>query len=380
MHINFFSATAVMVGYVIGIGMFGLPFIVAKAGLVAFFIFLIFFGVIQYFIHLIYANLIVVTKSFHRMPGYARIYLGKTGERIVFVAKMVGNFGALLAYIIITGVFAHELFGSLIGGSEFLYGSLLFIIGAIIVFFGIDMVARAELFMSLLLFVVVILVAWKGKDVVSAVNYSFLDWKYFLATYGVMLMALDGNSAVPIATKILKKDPQLTKKAIRWGGSIIPIIIILIFTLTIVGISGSNTTSDALVGVRAVLDDGVIFFSLIFGLLTMTTSFLLVSESVKETLWWDFGVNKYKAWALAVCTPYLFYVFGIRNLTKVIGFAGGVAGGLSAIMLILIFIKLKKDSKKMVMFKYKPHNFLLYILIGLFVCGISYELFIFFTT
>ena len=380
MHINFLSAAAVMVGYVIGIGMFGLPFIVAKAGLLAFFVFLIIFGFIQYFIHLIYANLIVVTKSFHRMPGYARIYLGKAGELIVFVAKMTGNFGALLAYIIITGVFAHELLGPVIGGSEFLYGSILFIVGAVIVFFGINMIARAELLMSLFLFIIVLLIAFKGKDVVTAVNYDFLNWKYFLATYGVMLMALDGNSAVPIATKILKKDPELTKKAIKWGGSIIPITIILIFTLTIVGISGSGTTSDALVGVRAVLDDGVIFFSLIFGILTMTTSFLLVSESVKETLWWDFGVNKHIAWVLAVCTPYLFYVFGIRNLTKVIGFAGGVAGGLSAIMLILIFSKLRKDDKKVVMFKYKPSNVVLFFLITLFVCGISYELFNFFTT
>lgn len=375
MYINFLSAVAIMVGYVIGIGMFGLPFVVSKAGILAFFLFLVIFGVIQYFIHLIYANLIIATSSFHRMPGYARIYLGRAGEIAVFIAKMVGNLGALLAYIIITGIFAHELLHSFIGGSEFLYGSILFLIGAIIVFFGINIIAKTELLMFLFLLIVVILIAWKGQGAIIISNYNILDWKYFLVTYGVMLMALDGNGAVPIVAKILKKDAHLIKKAIRWGGSIIPILIISIFTLTIVGISGNNTTPDALVGVRAVLNDGVIFFSLIFGILTMVTSFLLVAESIKETLWWDFGVNKYIAWFLAVFIPYFFYILGVRNLTKVIGFAGGVAGGISAIILILVFRQMKKDDKKIIIFKYKSNNALLYFLIGIFVCGISYELF-----
>ena len=49
-------AVAVMIGYIFGVGMFGLPFVVAQGGVVPFLIFIIFFGGVQYFQHMIYAS------------------------------------------------------------------------------------------------------------------------------------------------------------------------------------------------------------------------------------------------------------------------------------------------------------------------------------
>ncbi|MCD4761331.1 hypothetical protein K8R32_00015, partial [bacterium] len=65
----FYEAIAVMTGYIIGVGMFSLPYLTVRAGLVSFFLFLVGLGYVQYTIHLIYANLIVVTRTYHRMPG-----------------------------------------------------------------------------------------------------------------------------------------------------------------------------------------------------------------------------------------------------------------------------------------------------------------------
>jgi hypothetical protein len=179
---------------------------------------------------------------------------------------------------------------------------------------------------------------------------------------------------MPIVGKLLKKDPQLMKKAVRWG-TFIPVAVTIAFTLVIVGISGAGTTPDALVGVRRVLDDGVVFFSLIFGVLTMTTSIILVSEAVKETLWWDYKVPQRLAWALAVLVPYMMFFFGLRDLTKVISLVGGTAGGLSALMLLVIFLKMKKRPGKLIIYKYIPANGLVYILISIFIIGFIYELY-----
>lgn len=123
---NYYLAAAVMVGYIIGVGMFGLPFLVSRAGLLSFIILIAVLGLVQYLLHLIYANLIVVTEGYHRMPGYAEIYLGRRGKIIVFIAKLVGNCGALLAYIIITGIFLNQLLEPRFGGNEFIYASILF--------------------------------------------------------------------------------------------------------------------------------------------------------------------------------------------------------------------------------------------------------------
>jgi amino acid permease len=370
---NFYKAIGVLIGYIIGVGMFGLPFLVSRAGVLNFFLFLIGMGVLQYFVHLIYMNLIVVTPAFHRMPGYAGLYLGNWGKHLVFTAKILGNIGGLLAYIIISSTFLHALLSPLLGGSELIYGVTLFTLEAIVVFFGISMVASVELVMSTLLILVVALIVAKGAPVIDVNNFIAWDWKYMFLPFGAMLMALDGNGALPIVGKLLNKDPKACKQVVGIG-TFGAMLITVLFVLTVVGISGSGTTPDSLKGIRAVLDDGVILFSMIFGVLTMTTSFILVAEAVRETLWWDYRMNRYLAWAIAVFTPFSLYLIGIRDLTSVISLAGGVAGGLSVIMLLSVFQKLLKQPDKMVIFKRKPAKLFIYMLIGLFSFGMIYEL------
>lgn len=372
---NYYRAIAIMVGYIVGVGMFGLPFLTAKAGVFSFFIFLISLGLVQYLIHLIYANLIIETPGYHRMPGYVGIYIGNWGKISVFIAKLIGNYGALLAYTIITGTFLYQLLGNIFGGSEFLYATIIFLFEAIIVLFGIKMIAKVELYMSALLFLIVGLMFFRGLGVIDIDNFTTLDIKNIILPYGAMLLALDGAGSLPMVAKLINKDKQQIKSVVRVS-LIIAMIITTIFTLTIVGISGDQTTEDSLTGVRAVLDDGVVVLALVFGIFSMMTSFFGVSESIKETLWWDFKINKNLAWFLAVSVPYIFYYYGFTDLVNVISFIGAVGGGFAAIMMILVFRKLKKQNK-LSLFNIKPHKSLLYLLIFLFACGILYELYFF---
>ena len=373
---NYFKAVAVMVGYIIGVGMFGLPFLVSQTGILPFAVFAVIFGPVQYLLHLIYANIILVTKGYHRMPGHAYKYLGHKGKIVVFIAKMIGNYGALLAYIIITGIFLHQLLNPIFGGSEFMYATILFLIEALVIYFGIGIIARAELVMTILLLLVVAIIGWKGWGVLDTSNYSFVHWRYFLLPYGAILFSFDGSGSLPIVAKLLHKNASAMKSVVRVG-TILSIVVVIGFTLIIVGMSGALTTPDALVGMSQVIGDGVILLALVFGLLTMITSFFGVAESVRETLSWDFNVNRKLAWVLAVFGPYLLYLFGFKNLIEVISLAGAVAGGLCAIIMIIIFKRLQKMNK-LILFKYQPSTALASILITMFISGIFYEIYVFF--
>ena len=369
---KFFQATAVMIGYIIGVGMFGLPYLVSKAGLVPFFFFIAILLPVQYLLHLVYASMIISTRTFHRLPGYTGIYLGEGAKMFVFIAKMVGNMGALLAYIIITGVFLNELLTPWLGSHEFIYATVLFGLEAAIIYFGIGMIAKAELFMTTLLIFVVGLIVIKGLPYVETSNYMALDWKYFILPYGALLFALDGNGALPIVAKLVKRDPATMKKVIRYG-TFISAFIIIMFTLTIAGISGSNTSPDALTGVRDIMD-GAIVLALIFGIFSMVTSFFGVAESVKETLNWDFKINNTLSWAIAVFIPYAFYLSGVKDFVGVITLVGSVGGGICAIVLVIIFNKIRKKKKGLILFNYKPAVFVQWMLIALFTLGIIYTL------
>ena len=370
---RYFQAIAVMVGYIVGVGMFGLPYLTVRAGWIVFAILLIVLGLAQYFVQLIYANMIVISRSFHRLPGYVEKYLGLKGKWSVFAAKLIGNYGALLAYIIISSIFLRQLLNPFLGENLILYASIIVAIEAIIVFKGIRAISKAELYMSALLFFVVCLMAYKGKDIIDMKNYLAIDWKNILLPYGVMLVALDGNGSLPIVGRLIKKDAVLFKSVIR-ASMIISSLILVLFVFVVVGVSGVNTTPDALVGVQQIFTNGVITLALIFGLFSIMTSIIGVAESIKETFWWDFKVNKTVSWALAVFIPYILYLIGITDLIGVVSFIGAVGGGFCAIVMLIVFLKIKKKKSKMPMFASKPPNALVYLLIGLFVVGMIYEI------
>jgi hypothetical protein len=124
---------------------------------------------------------------------------------------------------------------------------------------------------------------------------------------------------------------------------------------------------------------GVVTIALIFGIISMVTSFIGVAEAIKETFWWDFKVNKLLAWALAVFVPYFMFLFGFKNLIGIISFAGAVAGGMSAIILIMVFKKLGDQKMGLALFKKKPNIIILSFLVSLFVLGVVYEIWAFST-
>ena len=300
------------------------------------------------------------------------IYLGKKGKYFVFTAKMIGNMGALLAYIILSGTYLYQLLSPALGGSEFFYASLLFFLEAIIVFFGIGMIARVEFFITGLLLVVIIMIAVKGSGSISLTNYSLANWHYFLLPYGAMLFAIDGNGSLPLVAKLLRRNKKHIKSVIRLG-MFLSITVIIVFTLIIIGISGPLTTEDALTGVGRILDGRVTMIALFFGILTMMTSFFGVAESVRETLWWDFKFNKYLAWSMAVFIPYILYLIGFQDFINVISFAGAISGTLCAIFMIVIFLKFVKKKDSLPLFNHKPKIILLYLLILMFVSGLIYN-------
>ena len=224
--------------------------------------------------------------------------------------------------------------------------------------------------MTVLLLVVVGLIIVNGIPHIELENFTILQWKNFILPYGALLFALDGKSSLPIVVKVVGRNPKVLKKVIRYS-TFLSAFIILVFTLTIAGVSGSRTTPDALVGVRSIMD-GVIVLALIFGIFSMITSFLGVAESIKETLNWDYKMNKTLSWALAVFVPYAFYWAGVKNFIDVIGFAGSISGGFCAIVLVIIFNKIRKKKNGLVLFDYKPSVWLQYLLVALFVMGITY--------
>jgi len=369
MNKNFFKATAVLIGTVVGVGIFGMPYVIAKAGFLLGLLFLFLLGGIVLLIHLIYGEIILRTPGKHRFVGYAEKYLGKWGKRITTFTSIFIFYGALLAYMIVGGKFLQTIFN----GSDFFWSLVFFIIGSLAIFFGLRVIASLEVLMTLFLLGVIIVIFIKGWPEVNLNNLSGLDWKYFFLPYGVILWAASGCTAIPEMKEIIKNNLSVFKKAIILG-TVLPIVLFIFFVFTIVGVTGQQTSQEAIQGLALALENNIILLGAVFGLLAVATSFFVLGLGLKKIFWYDYGINKHLAWVLACSVPLILYLVHLRDFIAVIGFLGATLAGLEGIVLILIYQKAKKIGQRQPEYSLKIPSFVYYGLIIIFSLGIIYQI------
>src|SRR3989338_4416708 len=132
---NYFLAVATLMGTIIGVGLFAMPFIINQSGVLPLFVYMIGLAVIQYFLHLLFAEVVLSTGDNHRLPGFVEKYANKKNKKFAFLVEVIGAYGSILAYIIIGGLFLHQLLNPYFGGSILLYSTALFALVSLITFF-----------------------------------------------------------------------------------------------------------------------------------------------------------------------------------------------------------------------------------------------------
>jgi tyrosine-specific transport protein len=269
------------------------------------------------------------------LVGYAKIYFGKWGEKITTITSVLAREGALLAYIIVSGHFLRALFG----GSAFFWSIAFFVFGALMILFGLRTVAQAELFMVFFLLLTMVIIFVFSVPQINFDNLKTIDFSNLFLPYGVVLFALGGTVAIPEMSEILKG--RKLKKAIILG-TLVPVLLFVVFTFVVLGVTGTRTTEEALVGLQMVLGIRVMFIGLVFGVLALLTSFLTLGLNVKKILWYDLKIPKHLAWFLSCGIPFFIYLVGVRDFIKVIALIGAVFGGINGIIIALMYLKLKK--------------------------------------
>lgn len=371
---NYIYSIAILVGTIIGAGLFSVPFVISRSGLIPFYFLLAALAAIQYYLHKMYAEIVLSTKTEHRIPGYAEIYAGKKYKNAVSLICLLGGYGALLAYIILGGIFLHGLLAPFLGGSIFLYTLAMFTIGSFIVFFGIKTIASVELFMTFFLLLVVVLITMKSFGYIDPANYSAISWKHAFLPYGLIFFSVGGQTAIPEMCRLMKKERKKLKSAIFWGTAL-PVLVTAIFVTVVVGVTGKETSPDTLVGLRRVFSDGVILFAMIFGFLSVMTSFLSYSQAVREIYWWDFKLNKNLAWVLASLVPLFFFLAGVHNLTTVVGITGSITGGLIGVIVIYLAFQVQTKAQRKSVIRTGVNRWIGTLLSLFFLAGLVYSLF-----
>lgn len=360
--LSFFEALAVLVGSVIGAGVLGIPYAVAKAGWLVGIVYLVCLGILVTGLHLLLGEIVVRTKQPLQIPGLAAKYLGQRGKYFFTFSVLFGSYGALLAYVIGEGRVLQALFG----GEAFWWSLIFWLAGSYLVFFGLRLIKKLDLLLTLIIFsVVLVITLWSAPAVHWPNLFGEVNWANLFLPYGVILFALQGASAIPQVEDILPGAQKKLRQVILLGG-LIPIVVYFLFMTAVVGVTGGATTEIATIGLGQTIGPLLIVFGNLFALFTMGTCFLNIAISIKRQFEWDYKVDRFNSWLLAVIVPLLLFLLGARNFIGTIGTVGAIFGSLNAIIIILIYWQAKQKGDLPAR-RYKIHHALLLSILILLV-------------
>ncbi|MFH0803498.1 MAG: amino acid permease [Candidatus Tagabacteria bacterium] len=354
---KYFKGVGMLVGMIFGAGVFVLPFSIVKAG--------VFWGVVHFlaaivlmiFLHFWYGEVAYNTPGKHRFIGYVEKFLGKRAKQLAFLITIFTYYGALLVYGLLGGIFL----ANFIPLPSFILSLAIFAAGGLLIFLHFKKIAGLNFFLSLALAGLVIFLFFYALPHIQINNFSFNDFfrqisgsNWFLP-YGVWLFALAGFSVLPEVRDIacpanggVSNSSLKNLKRIILVSLLLCAVLYLIFTFTVVGVGGKNTTEDALGGLGNILGPSALLICSLLGFFAVFTSFIALGADLKNIFRYDFRFPNWLAWLGVSAPPIILFLLGLKNFIGILGIIGAIGLGFFGILIILMARRLpnRRNDKR----------------------------------
>lgn len=328
---------ALIMSGTIGAGVLGIPFVVSKVGIGLGLLFIVCLGILMTGLNLLIGEVAMRTKQHFQLVGLARKYLGKPGEYLMGFIMYGTLFGVLLVYMIGVGDAMQAMLGWTSQGWSYIF----FVIATFLVLGGMRTVKTAELFLQLVILFIVLVIAAFSFNHIELGNFEYSNLAQFLLPYGVILFAYHGATTVPEAYSLFRRKKKAFQQAIIWAGFLNTLVYCL-FALIVVGVTGSETTEIATIGLGEKIGPAALIMGSLFAVLAMATSFIITGVAIKDSLQWDLKMKSFTSTMLIVTIPLLLFVLGMNNFIAAIDLVGGVLISLEIFLLLLIYSRAKK--------------------------------------
>lgn len=345
------EAVAILVGTIIGAGVFSLPYIAVHSGLNITLLWAVITGGLVLFIHLAFGEVVLRTNGDYRLPGYASRYLGQPVYKFMLITTFLMFSFSLLIYLLMGSQFISTIIANILPNTHLNEALILIALWLFFSFFLIFQEGAASRLNFYLSFILLALFLIIGILCFSHVNWQTFQWinassdQPWYLSYGVLFYALNGLVAVPEAAALLKKHSQEKKiKNVIIVGSLIPLIVYIFFIIAVVGVSGVSTTPEAVSGLIGTLGKSIVVLGALLGFLAVATSYLIFAVYIKNSFIHDFKWSPSISYLVVILGPLVLYLLNIAELISIMSLLGGLLGGLEGIVVLLVLNKAKQKS------------------------------------
>lgn len=363
-----------MVGSIVGAGIFGLPYVFAQSGPGIGAAWLLGLGTVMVVLFLMYAEIVIQTPGIHRLGGYVNIYLGPRWKNFAVALLVFALGGAMLAYVVIGSQFLHVLLFPVFPAPQWAYAMVLAVAVAAMTWRGTKITSRAEgvvVGFLLFLFLFAILMALPSMN---PANLTVIHWDEGLLPYGVVLFSLAGLGIVAEMKDILGPVQKHRLPSAVVFGLFLIIALYLVFSVSVVGVTGSATTPAAFTGLSLALGGTFGFVSAFLGSLTLFSVFSMSSLQLQNALRFDVKLPHGPTWAAVSLVPITLYLIGFRHFIGIIGFVGAVFSGSLSIIVVIMYERMRRSGVCREHRCLNIPSFLSVLVVALFAVGIVVEI------
>ena len=352
----FWEGVFILVGIIIGAGVFVLPYIGYHSGLITTFFWLIINTFILTYLHLAFGEVVLKTKEEYRLIGYAHHYLGPWARNLMLLTTFLTFSFSLLIYLLLGTQFLSSSFNyySLKISPNLIFIFLWLILSLITLLGEQEDISKINFLFSFLLLILFALIIALSLPYFNPSNLNLFplqdssslnSYLKFLLPYGVIFFALNGTVGVPELISNFKKRKiplELSKKAIIWAMVLI-FLCYFSFIFVLNGAIGKNITPEAINSLSTVVGSQALLIGALIGFLAVATSYIIFAIYIKNSFLKDIHLPLFLANLLIFLGPIGLYLLNVTNLITIISFVGGLVGGIEGLMILLVFREIKKQ-------------------------------------
>ena len=349
------EAVFMITGMTIGAGILAIPYAVAQVGLIPGIAYIAALGLIVLFLNLMIGEIVARSHQQLQLAGLAGKYLGSWVKYLLTLIFIFSATGTLLVYIIGEG----ETLAAVFGGSSLGWSVIFWSIGSFIIWGGLKRIKQIDKLFGFIIMSIIVGLSLYILPKFDTTQLTYFDGTQILFPLGVILFALHASPAIAEAHALLPNRERDFKKAVMIG-TLIPIVLYILFTLAVVGYTGAETTEIATIGLGLALGPFIGVIANIFAILAMSTGFIGLGTALRETFSWDLKLPDKVAVFLVISIPFALFILGIRSFILVLDAIGTIAIAGEAIIMTFVYLKARHGQDALPEHYVKPaHPYLI---------------------
>jgi amino acid permease len=343
-------ATLLLIGTIIGAGIFGVPAMIGEWGIAVSTLAFAAITLLVLAAQLFYAEAVLANGEEARIEADAAKWLGKPVGAVAGAVQALQIFGSNLAYLILGGEFLAVLMRMVGVDVPLIVWQVVFwIVGSIIVCYGLAAVVRAEVYLTWFLIASVILLIFAFASRLAIEDVMRLGFtlpaRFTFEPYGVILFALLGVTPIPEIVEVVKRKREDVFKAVIYG-TVASAVLTYAFGVFGWLASGGAIGRDPSDVIRS-LPVAIAFIVPIAGFLAIVTSYISTALDLRNMFHLDYHFSDRLAWLISLGVPIALLFLTPRDFLGTISFVGAVFGTMIAVIVALMgYAALSKGARK----------------------------------